>query len=413
MKTLVGLSPSPRLDLTSPTFRAEAVACHLRGESPAALLAVTTPSAWGCLLLLATLVLAGLAFAVLGTVEVTARGRGALRTTSEVLAIHTEVPGTVAEVRVWSGQQVKAGQVLARLEAAGMRAALLEAERQLAFVEKRTASSASRRRILSLERQRLLGERLTLGQQQIARQEETIARLQRRRQDLGTLAEQGYLGRHQTEDVDEELTAASRQLLTLRQAATESEAQLSALVGEREWDSNATAQEREQAQARRDAAALMLERATIVAPRDGLLEAVLVRPGQVLAAGAFVGKLVPLGAPTQLVAFIDEKDRAFLSRGAPVRIELDQLPLSEFGWWRGTVERVAEDVASPAELEELLGAGAASGRVVYRVDVAVGESSGSSRRLPRLRPGMLATVRVTLRRKRVLSLVFRAFGEGG
>src|SRR5581483_3158271 len=140
------------IDAAAPSFRDRAIAAQLRGDSPAELLAVTPASAWGALAALGGVVLAAVALALFGRVEVTARGPGALRAAGGVLPIVAGVGGVVAEVHVRSGDRVRAGQVLARLDAAAMQAALLEADRQLAFVDRRATASAGRRRGLALAR---------------------------------------------------------------------------------------------------------------------------------------------------------------------------------------------------------------------------------------------------------------------
>jgi membrane fusion protein len=405
-KTLVGFSPHgplppagrvPRADAATPRFREQALAAHERGLGLATCLDVAPPSTWAVFLVLAGLVVSAFLFCLLGRVEVTARGRGVLRSSGGVLAIAAEVGGVVEEVRVRSGQSVTAGAVLITIDAASIKAALVEAQQRLTFAQQKAGAARERRQASYRARERLLDERATLAAQRIARQEETTARRERERQDYAKLAAGGFVGRHQEDDADEGVSEARRNLLAYHQELAQARSERTALQAERDSEELALAQELDEARAKREATLLLLRQTTIVAPRDGVMEAVLVRPGQLLAAGSSVGKLLPPGPPTRALALVEERQRAFLRVGSPVRLEVDQLPVGEFGALAGQVTRVADDVASPEEIREAFGDPAVTGPQVL-VEIAL--TSGR----PDLRAGMLVSARYGLRSRRIITL---------
>jgi multidrug efflux pump subunit AcrA (membrane-fusion protein) len=141
------------------------------------------------------------------------------------------------------------------------------------------------------------------------------------------------------------------------------------------------------------------------APRAGVIEALLVRAGDVVSPGKALGKLVPLAPPMEVVCFLAEKDRAFVRAGAAALLELDQLPYAEYGTLKAKVLRLSSDLASPLEVQEALGEGQTLHAPCVRVDLAIMDPSAAVEANVPLRSGMLMDVRFTLRRQRLITLV--------
>ena len=120
-----------------------------------------------------------------------------------------------------------------------------------------------------------------------------------------------------------------------------------------------------------------------------------------------MGKLIPDAGVLQAVSFLPERDRAFINAGDRARIELEQLPSAEFGSLTGHVKRISSDLASPYEVKDAFGEEGAVQGPAYRVELTF---DAPVRPLP-LRPGMLLNVRYTLRRQRVISLVFQPLAK--
>jgi hypothetical protein len=117
-----------------------------------------------------------------------------------------------------------------------------------------------------------------------------------------------------------------------------------------------------------------------------------------------LAQLVPVGRPSHVVAFLPEKDRAFLAEKAAVKLELDRLPVGEFGSLVGRVSRISDDVASEAEVEAHLGP--ASADALFRVDMQIESGARNQKLFKFLQSGARLTVRAPLRSRRILSLMF-------
>jgi multidrug resistance efflux pump len=160
------------------------------------------------------------------------------------------------------------------------------------------------------------------------------------------------------------------------------------------------------AQNRRDSLALLQRQSVLVAPEDGTVEALSVRVGEVVHAGQAIGKLIPAASPLHVVGFLAERDRAFVKPGDEVRLELDQLPHAEYGTLRGRISRIGDDLAAPSEIRDALGEQQKLDGASYRVEVQITDASVAEAAQVKLRTGGLMDVRYTLRRQRLIALVF-------
>ncbi len=155
-----------------------------------------------------------------------------------------------------------------------------------------------------------------------------------------------------------------------------------------------------QAEAALDMAQLMLARATLYAPFDGVVSAVNVTEGQMTGSGLPAITLVD-NSRFHVDVLVDELDVAGLADGQPVEVTLDALPDVVLS---GSVERIAPAAArSPsmdvAALASMSTAGLASmgtqiaapGAASYDVTIALDETSAP------LRAGMSATTIATTR----------------
>jgi hypothetical protein len=98
-------------------------------------------------------------------------------------------------------------------------------------------------------------------------------------------------------------------------------------------------------------------------------------------------------------------DRAFVKTGMEVRVELDQLPVGEFGSARARITRVSSEIAGQPEVEKALGAAAPPG-VHFAVELVLLDDAVTQRLTSRLGSGTLLSVRMPLRKRRVIQLVF-------
>ena len=147
-------------------FRKTAIEHYLRGEDGGGPLRVSPPWTWALFWTLAAALVVALVGSVAGSVEVTARGRGILRPTPGIQVLISSIGGTVAQVHAASGQAVRAGEPLIRLDSANLQAQLLEAERELQLLKSDFTVFALRQDRLQAEQEASLQARLKMLEEQ-------------------------------------------------------------------------------------------------------------------------------------------------------------------------------------------------------------------------------------------------------
>ncbi len=386
-------------------FRPEALQHHLQAEEGHGLVRVSPPWTWALLLALLSLLATALLASIFGRVEVNGRGRAILRPRSGIRVVIAKVEGTVGRIEVRSGQEVKAGDVLARIEAPPVQAQLLEARRQLEAVRGQFRVTAALQDRAHAEQARRLGARMEKLGQQIQSQRGSIDRLERDLRRSLALERHGIVSPAQTDQAREAAAQAWRHLSLTEQSLEQASQELATLENGRQetlWQRRQTVQN---AEVRAEALGFMLGQTVLEAPEDALVEAMLARPGEVVRAGQALCKLIPRQAPLHVVSFLEEKDRAFVKPDDEVQLELDQLPYAEYGTVRARVERIADDLASQFELREALGDNPLPAQPTFRVELRITDAGAVTRAGASLRPGMLMNARFTLRRQRLITLV--------
>jgi membrane fusion protein len=386
-------------------FRPEALRHHLQPEEGRGIVRVSPPWTWVLLVVLLSALGAVLLTSVLGKVEVNGRGRGILRPRTGVRIVISRLDGTVGRIEVRSGEHVQAGTVLVRIEAPPVQAQLLEAERQVEAVRKHFTVTASLRDRAHAEQSRRLRTRQGKLKDQIGSQGRSVQNLERHLQRNLTLEQEGILSAAAVDKVRETLAQAQRQLNLMEQALEQASQEWASVEDGRQeslWQRRQTIQN---AETRAETVALMLEQTLLEAPEDGMVEAMLVKPGEVVQAGQALCKLIPHGAPLHVVAFLEERDRAFVRTGDTVHLELDQLPYAEYGTVLAKVERISDDLASPFEVREALGDNPVAGLPAFRVELQITDARAVAKAGVPLRSGMLMNARFTLRRQRLITLV--------
>jgi len=387
-------------------FRKEAVDAYLQRDLDGALLPVLPrafrlASLGGC-----TAVIALLLIAAFSRVEVTTRGPCVLVAAGGISRpVVVQTGGPVAELAAQTGDSVQAGSPLLRIDSSPIKAQVLEAERAVNLA-KSTLSRIDGDGARSVATRVALNEqRIALLRRKTASLATTTARLQRQVASYESLFASGNGSRAERDAAEEKLAQALRERIGVEEQLTAILDQNAAIKADHERERWRAQEAVEAADARLASLQLNLEQATVRAPVSGTVEALSARPGEVLSAGATIARLVPDGAASTIVAFIPERDRAFLEVGAEARVELDQLTPGEFPRLRARVLKIAKDEASPREIREVLGEAATLPDPVYRVELEIERAAGARDPLASMvRNGMLGNVRVVLRRRRLVSL---------
>jgi multidrug resistance efflux pump len=385
-------------------FRKTAIEHYLRGEEGGSPIRISPPWTWALFWTLAAALVAALIASVTGRVEVTARGRGILLPTPGIQVLNSPMGGTVAEVYVRSGQDVRAGETLLRLDSASLQSQLLETQRDLQMLQSDYRAFSARQDQFYAEQEASLRSRTTMMEEQVASQANSVGLYERKLAANKELQKAGLVSDIVVAEAAEALAQAQRQLGSSRQALVQTHQELASLQARREDELWQREHDLRQAEAKRDALQFSIGQTEVKAPIDASVESVLVKPGDFIQTGQALGRLVPKGTPLHVVAFIPEKDRAFVKTGDEARLELDQLPYAEFGTLKARVLRIAGDLASAQEIQESMGDASKMDGAFYRADLEL-EPSHSLAKAP-LRTGMLMNVRFTLRTQRPITLFF-------
>jgi membrane fusion protein len=92
----------------------------------------------------------------------------------------------------------------------------------------------------------------------------------------------------------------------------------------------------------------------IMAPRSGVVTAVVGHPGQAISAGAPLLKIVPAHAKTQAHLIAPSSAIGFIQQSARVLLRYSAFPYQKFGEYGGTVVSVSDAALSPDEVQGLL-----------------------------------------------------------
>lgn len=212
-----------------------------------------------------------------------ASGNG--RIEAEEVHVATKYPGRVSEVLVNEGDMVEAGQAIARMDTAELRAALAAARASIAQAEENVAEA--RAQIVQRESE------LKFAQEELDRAEQLVAK--------GHISEQQADQRHTTRDTARATLDAARARLASAQRGVEA----------------ATAEaERIETQ---------IADSTLTAPRAGRVQYRLAEPGEVLASGGRVVTLLDL-TDVYMTIFLPTAQIGRLLVGSEARIVLDAVP---------------------------------------------------------------------------------------
>ncbi|HTV24201.1 MAG TPA: HlyD family efflux transporter periplasmic adaptor subunit [Polyangiaceae bacterium] len=362
------------------------------------------PAAWGALVILGSLVVALFAGAAIAQVEVTVKAPGALRAPNGLRSVESVLAGAVSEVLAQAGELVEAGQVLVRLEDAKLRSSLVLQERQLELA-RRDMEDASRVDRAALDaafeasRRQRDALRTRSGINQTILQKRTT-----RRDNVNELVAHGAASQDDALAVDESVHAATEQLAVLQTQLTEVDLAHADRV--RDWQAREL--ERRAAVSRQsanvDEARSLLELTTIRSPSAGRVESLLAKVGEVVSAGEILAQIVPADAPRAIVGFLPSREAAFVSVGSEATVEVEALPVNEFGLARARVLRISADIAQPEELTAAFGEGLPGAHV--RVELELESDVVQAKMAPHLRSGERVLVRLHSRERRVLSLLF-------
>jgi multidrug resistance efflux pump len=382
-------------------FRREALEAHLSERGGRDILRISPLWSWVVVLTVAVLAAWALAFAFLGRVEVTERGPGILRPQGGVRLLAVPVPGVVVDVCARTGDHVRAGDPILRVDSPRLQGAVLEADRALSAHGRDFSGVARTQAILFEQQLRTAQERIRKLALELASHQRVRDRSSSRLAAHQELHRLGILSRLGLQEHEDQFENAQRTVAACEVQLDLARQDLAALRVQRRQEVWQQGKELSLARARRQA--LDFTPSSVLAPVGGIVDGLVLRIGDQVQTGGLAAKVIPVGTPLVVIAFLKEKDRAFVREGDGVILELAQYPHAEFGTLRGRVVRVGTDLASAGEVREAFGP--AEGRAaVPAFKVEIQPEAPPDGRIT-LRPGMILDARFTLRRQRLATLV--------
>ncbi|MDR3671560.1 MAG: HlyD family efflux transporter periplasmic adaptor subunit [Holophaga sp.] len=391
---------------TVPAFRAQAWEHHVHGSDGLGIPKVSPPWSWEILALLGAMVVSALAFAFLGKVEVNEKGPGVLRPVTGIRHLQAQASGVVLDVPGRAGTAVEVGDICVEIDAADLNAPAMEAEENLRLFGAAYAELEQRQAETFALRKANLKARAAKLEIDLSARQRSVERSQKRLAAARILHGNGIVPDADLDKAMEDAEEVEHQhrdcLQALRQVRQEQE-DADGTFRREAWNHHS---ERARAISRRKALVLNARQQVIQAPVGGFLDAVLVRRGDGVHRGQVVARIVPRDSELRVIAFLGESHRSWVKEGDPVQLEVSQFPYHEFGSLSGRVLSLGMDFASPEEIKTALGEGTSLKGPVFQVEVQVLSSQKGPLAELRLRPGMRADVRFTLRRQRPIAFVF-------
>ena len=400
-------------------FRQEAIDAQREKFLGEATIARPVP-AWVFTLLAAGIAVLLVVVAVWGQYTRRERVEGYLALDTGAARVLTSDAGRVTELLVREGDEVKAGDALARISldrtlgsgASTSETTTREMQTRLGNLEAEKArwrelgdqqTEAARRRAKDLENERAqLDDEIKL---QETRVRSAVAEAERYKKLAGDKFVSDVAHKAKQDDVTDQQIKV--QALRRQHAQIERDLAGAQMEGP-QIDLRTRAQvqqvERQISELREGMTQVEAKRETILrAPLPGIVTNVAVNRGQSVAADAPLATVLPKGSGLHVELLVPTRAIGFLKKGQEVVLRYDAFPYERFGQYSGTINDIGRNVWTAGERVGPLSAR----EPVYRVDVALKQQTvqalGSE--FP-LRPGMLVNADLLLEKRTLLEWIF-------
>ena len=400
-------------------FRQEAIDAQREKFLGEATIARPVP-AWVFTLLAAGIAVLLVVVAVWGQYTRRERVEGYLALDTGAARVLTSDAGRVTELLVREGDEVKAGDALARISldrtlgsgASTSETTTREMQTRLGNLEAEKArwrelgdqqTETARHRAKDLENERAqLDDEIKL---QETRVRSAVAEAERYKKLAGDKFVSDVAHKAKQDDVTDQQIKV--QALRRQRAQIERDLAGAQMEGP-QIDLRTRAQvqqvERQISELREGMTQVEAKRETILrAPLPGIVTNVAVNRGQSVAADAPLATVLPKGSGLHVELLVPTRAIGFLKKGQEVVLRYDAFPYERFGQYSGTINDIGRNVWTAGERVGPLSAR----EPVYRVDVALKQQTvqalGSE--FP-LRPGMLVNADLLLEKRTLLEWIF-------
>lgn len=227
--------------------------------------------------------------------------------------VAAKVAGRVREIRVREGDFVTAGQVVAVMDTEVLRAQLRQAEAQFEQARSSVATAQSQRAQRESEKAASLAT--------LARQKAELVKAQQHASRSSDLVREGAIARQSADDDDAQLKSAEAAVAAASAQVTAGEAAI-ATVHTQIAGAHAAV---EAARANVERIRADIRDSDLTAPRDGRVQYLTARQGEVVGAGGRVLSLVDL-SDVYMTFFLPTAAAGRVALGAEVRLVLDAAP---------------------------------------------------------------------------------------
>ena len=400
-------------------FRQEAIDAQREKFLGEATIARPVPY-WVFTLLAAGTALLLISVAVWGQYQRRERVEGYLALDTGAARVLIPDAGRVTELMVREGDEVKAGDALARISldrstsggGSTSEAVAQEMQSRRAILEKEQAQwrdlgeqqvQQARRRVKDLQNE------LAQIEQEMRLQETRVKSTREQAERFRRLAGEKFVSDVASKQKQDEVTDQEIKLQALRRQRSQVERDLSAAKADEPQLELRTRTQVEQlsrqiSELKEGLSQVEARRETLIrAPMAGVVTNVAVNRGQSIAADAPLATVLPKGSGLHVELLVPTRAIGFVTDGQEVVLRYEAFPYERFGQYRGVIREIGRNVWTPGERVGPLTAR----EPVYRVDVALDKQTVAAlgQEFP-LRPGMLVNADLLLEKRTLLEWIF-------
>lgn len=307
------------------------------------------------------------------------------RISGTIVSVSAKIPGRIIEVLVKEGEQVKRGQVVARIDAREVAAQKTQAQAAVLVAQAKYEELVAGSRPQEIGQARAGVDQARAGVDQARANLDNAAKNYNRMQELYS---QGAISSSQIDNAQTAYTVAKEAVRASQEGVNAAGDKLDlSIVGNREEAIRAAAAQIKQAEAAFEAVSVLGDYTSIIAPVTGTVALKSVNPGEVVAAGQPLFSIVDL-SDVWVNARIEETKLAKVKVGEKVEYTIDGYPNQTF---EGEVYDVGTAANSVFALIPTENASGNFTKVTQRVPVKI--------TLPKdgnlvFRPGMSAIIKI-------------------
>jgi HlyD family secretion protein len=359
---------------TDSLFRQEALERLSSPERLDVLMQVVSPKNWLAVVTFAGLLGAALTWAILGHLPTLVTGYGVLMRPRQVVDIQVPASGRLDALAVHTGDVVKQGEVLGRIDQAELRQKLHEEQTKLAALRQQDQEKQTlQQQQASLQLQQIVLEKSSLSlqrqdvQKRLQDAEENMAILQQRVDNRKRLGALGVLAKH-----SDDILQAQKAYLENQDKMAEFKTQLKQLESQLKQldtkikslsfqDLEAVTARSNQMQELQSTIALyelqLEQNSQIISPYAGRIVELAVNPGQLVQHGARLGSIDREDTTSHIVGLIyfPVKDGKKIRVDMPIQIVPDTIERERFGSILGTVTSVSAFPVTKEGMASLVG----------------------------------------------------------